>query len=142
MPGNGRLVKRVFGFGAGPAALALWGIHAALAAPTEIAGEVRDAAGPVANAVVRLKGTSHATRSDARGRFRLPRPGLAARVTAAKDGYLIAGADADADPLVLTLRPLPAADCNRYAWVDPTPDPARPQNCGNCHGEIHREWAA
>jgi hypothetical protein len=25
--------------------------------------------------------------------------------------------------------------------VDPTPDPRRPHNCGNCHADIHREWA-
>src|SRR5439155_147820 len=76
------------------------------------------------------------------GRFSLPRPVGPARVTAAGDGYLIAGADAAADPLVLTLAPVPEEDCESYAWVDPGPDPARMMNCGNCHTIAEREWSA
>jgi hypothetical protein len=44
--------------------------------------------------------------------------------------------------LVLTLRRLPAEDCERYTWVDPRPDPARRHNCGNCHAALYNEWAA
>jgi hypothetical protein len=44
--------------------------------------------------------------------------------------------------LELLLKRLPEEDCERYSWVDPTPDAARTGNCGNCHGEIYREWAA
>jgi hypothetical protein len=111
---------------------------------TEITGHVRDARGPVAGARVRIQGSSgEPVATDADGFFRLvvtrPEP---QRVTAAKRGYFIGGAPTGQAPLVLTLQPLPVEDCERYAWVDPTPDPRQPHNCGNCHGEIYREWAA
>jgi hypothetical protein len=81
--------------------------------------------------------------TDHDGLFALPlRSGHAARVTAWKAGYLIAGTRADSAPLTLRLSPLPTRDCERYAWVDPAPDAARARNCGNCHGEIYREWSA
>jgi hypothetical protein len=116
-------------------------LAAAPSAAPELTGQVRDERGrPVAGAVVRVPGRSASAVSDAAGAFRLPDT-PAARVTAAKEGFLIAGAPAERSPVALTLRPLPAADCEAYRWVDPTPDPARPQNCGNCHGELYREWA-
>jgi hypothetical protein len=37
--------------------------------------------------------------------------------------------------------PVALLDSDDYAWVDPTPDPASPANCGNCHQAIHDEWA-
>jgi hypothetical protein len=108
----------------------------------EIAGEVRDDDGPIAGAIVRIKGRAVATTSDEQGRFRLPSATAraAGRVTAAKDGYFIAGASAQVHPLVLRLSRLPLEDCERYAWVDPTPDPRQPMNCGNCHQAMHDEW--
>jgi hypothetical protein len=104
--------------------------------------------------------------TDAHGRFWLPAPKNPTRLVAWKEGYFIAGASADrvvvsgtlaallplvrvplclpADrlPLVLTLTRLPSGDCIDYAWVDPAPDAAKGHNCGNCHGEIYREWDA
>jgi hypothetical protein len=106
-----------------------------------LTGQVRDERGPVASARVRIQGRPIETRTDAEGRFALPYPGESIRVTAAKGGYFIAGAPT-LSPLVLTLQRLPAADSERYEWVDPTPDPARRHNCGNCHGAVYREWAA
>jgi hypothetical protein len=127
-------------------------------------GVVRDRRGPVAGAKVRFQATDRATVTDAQGRFRLPSPLGAQRVTAWKDGYFIAGASADrtavagglatllpllrvplslpADrlPVVLTLTSLPAEDCEDYHWIDPAPDAAKQHNCGNCHGAIYREW--
>jgi hypothetical protein len=38
--------------------------------------------------------------------------------------------------------PVPHEDNEDYTWVDPEPDPANPQNCGNCHAQIYDEWAA
>src|SRR5262245_56606084 len=62
------------------------------------------AGGPVGGACVRFKGTPVATTTDTAGTFRLPpRPAGASRVTAAREGYFIAGADADALPPSLTL---------------------------------------
>jgi hypothetical protein len=103
-------------------------------------GYVIGHAGPVAGARVRLRGTASSTTTDASGRFRLPAaPGR--RVTAAADGFLIAGARGIDAPLNLRLTPLPREDNPEYEWVDPAPDPAGSHNCGNCHTEIYREWA-
>jgi hypothetical protein len=40
------------------------------------------------------------------------------------------------------LKRLSGSDCERYSWVDPTPDAAQKGNCANCHGQIYQEWAA
>jgi hypothetical protein len=107
-----------------------------------ITGRVVDGDGPVAGALVRYQGQATATQTDGDGRFTLPllaAPAL--RVTASKEGYLIAGAAADTKPLLLTLERLPASDNEDYHWVEPTPDDAARQNCGNCHQEIYREWS-
>jgi hypothetical protein len=107
-----------------------------------LAGRVVDERGPVSGARVRYRGQCEFVLTDARGRFRLPAPTRAgADVTAGKEGYFIAGSPAGRRPLSLALRRLPADDCEAYAWVDPTPDPAAARNCGNCHADIYREWA-
>jgi hypothetical protein len=110
--------------------------------PAGLAGTVRGPDGPVAGARVRGKGRPGSVLTDADGRFRLP--GLfrdTERVTASAAGHIIAGAPASRRPLLLDLLPLPAEDSDTYRWVDPAPDPARPQDCGNCHGAIYREWS-
>jgi hypothetical protein len=105
-------------------------------------GEVRDANCPLEGALVRWKGQARASLTDSLGRFRLPQRELnSARLTAWKLGYFIGGADANREQLVVQLRPLPAKDREEYSWVNPTPDRTAKDNCGNCHGEIHREWA-
>lgn len=108
----------------------------------EVTGEVRDDQGPIAGAVVRFKGSPVAVTTDDHGRFHLPNSHArtSKHITASKDGYFIAGAPASTTPLVLQLAHLPVEDCERYAWVDPTPDRRRPMNCGNCHRGIHDEW--
>lgn len=111
-------------------------------ATATLAGQVLDDHGPAAGARVRIKGQALSTRTDAAGRFKLPLPrDGATHVTAHKDGYFIAGARADSVPLTLTLHRLPSADCEDYAWVDPAPGKGS-HNCGNCHGDIYREWQA
>jgi Cytochrome c554 and c-prime len=106
----------------------------------QIDGEVRDDLGPVAGAKVRIKGRVDFAVSDEQGRFHLAAAPGAFRVTAAKEGYFIAGVPAHAQPMILQLQQLPEEDCERYIWVDPTPDARRPANCGNCHAAIHDEW--
>lgn len=107
-----------------------------------VSGTVVDADGPVAGAIVRYQGLAVLTQTDAAGRFSLPRlVSPAGRITASKDGYLIAGAPAESEPLVLTLERLPATDNESYQWVEPTPDEAARHNCGNCHQDIYREWS-
>src|SRR5208337_1216003 len=108
-----------------------------------LAGQVRDAHGILAGAVVRFKGSSRSVISGAGGWFELPLPASRLdRVTAWKEGYFIGSARPSTSPLSLSLEPLPAEDNEDYAWVDPTPNTEREQNCGNCHREIHREWSA
>jgi hypothetical protein len=103
---------------------------------------VSDAHGPVRGAVVRYQGQCPAVLTDARGHFKLPSvPGKGGRITAWKAGYRIAAAPADREPVRLHLIPLPTQDNDDYVWLDPTPDAAKPLNCGNCHAEIHREWS-
>src|SRR5262249_9509857 len=109
-----------------------------------ITGRVTTEAGPVAGACVRVKGTKLQTISDGDGRCTLPakpvdNPGP--RVTAWKPGYFIAGTPVADAALTLRLRPLPKDDNTDYVWVDPTPNPRDAARCGNCHTEIHREWA-
>jgi hypothetical protein len=108
-----------------------------------VTGLVRDPHGPVAGARVRFRGMPEFVTTGPHGRFELPAPAsTAARVVAWKAGFFIAGERADSSPLVLNLKPLPAEDCERYAWVDPAPDPSKPHNCANCHDAIYREWSA
>jgi hypothetical protein len=108
-----------------------------------VQGEVRDAAGPVAGARVRYQGHDQAVLTDVAGRFKLPgERGRSKRITAWKAGYTIAAVPADRKAVRLTLTPLPREDHDDYRWIDPTPNPKRPAACGNCHGEIYREWSA
>jgi hypothetical protein len=111
--------------------------------PSCVSGEVRDEAGPVAGARVRFQGTARSVNTNRAGGFALPRLALGpVRVTAWKEGYLIGSAAVGAKPVHIRLRRLPVEDHEEYAWVQPTPDSRSSQNCGNCHGEIYREWAA
>jgi hypothetical protein len=111
--------------------------------PREVEGSVRDNRGPVMGARIRYQAEAASVLSDTNGYFRLPpaRQNVR-RVTAWKEGYLIAGAALEQRPLVLTLTPLPAEDAVDYHWIDPSPHDAQRQNCGNCHDEIYREWSA
>ena len=109
---------------------------------SSIGGSVRDEHGPMTDSRVRWKGHVESVITDADGRFRLPAlDGGPAQVTAWKEGYFIAGSPADASPLLLRLRQLPREDNEHYKWIDPQPNPIQKQNCGNCHGDIYREWA-
>ncbi|HUY89598.1 MAG TPA: carboxypeptidase regulatory-like domain-containing protein [Pirellulales bacterium] len=116
------------------------------ARPT-LAGRVQAQGEPVAAALVRIQGRSASTLTDDAGRFALARPRAIAgefTLTASKAGYFIGGRslsnETDANAIEIELKLLPEQDCARYAWVDPTPDQAARQNCGNCHQEIYDEW--
>ena len=112
-------------------------------AQEELFGSVRDDFGPVPRALVRIKGEAAVVESDAEGRFRLNgRVQPNARITAWKDGHIIGGVNAGPSPLEVVLKRLSGSDCERYSWVDPTPDAAQKGNCANCHGQIYQEWAA
>jgi hypothetical protein len=117
------------------------------AVPAPHRGLVRDDHGPVAGARVRFKGDTASALTDADGRFSLshganaPRLPNSLRLTAWKDGYLIAGVSSSARP-ILRMTPLPTQDHEGYEWIVPTPLASDEQRCGNCHVQIHREWTA
>jgi hypothetical protein len=104
-------------------------------------GQVLGEDGPLGGARVRWQATGRSTETDACGRFSLAGP-PAARLTVWKVGYFIGGLEPNASPLSLQLKPLPNTDHAEYRWTAPDLDPDSPRNCGNCHGEIHREWQA
>jgi hypothetical protein len=107
-----------------------------------IIGQVQDALQPVAGARVRFQADSLLAFTDGLGRFRLPvEAGTNRRITAARNGYFIAGVDSGTSPLRLDLHRLPHTDFVEYKWVDPRADPSSTHNCANCHAEIFREWA-
>lgn len=121
------------------AGLAVYAFWSASFGARSLNGVVLDSEdSPVVEAVVRVKATTFATTTDARGRFHLA--GGRGHVTVAKPGYLIAGTASPARPLTLRLSPAPADDHAGYEWVDPTP--GGPRNCGTCHAETFREWQA
>jgi hypothetical protein len=106
-------------------------------------GEVRDANGPVEGALVRIKGQVDATRTNSDGRFRIAKHGAVEQtITAWKEGYFIGSAVAKRERVLIDLRRLPSRDNDTYSWVDPTPSRTSKDNCGNCHAEMHLEWAA
>jgi hypothetical protein len=108
-----------------------------------IVGQVTDASGPVAGARVRWQGQATFAVSAADGTFRLPaHRGEVRRVTASKSGYCIASVVPGRSPVELRLELLPARDNEAYDWQSPHRDAHRPGSCGNCHDEIHGEWAA
>jgi|GEM_PF-234760 len=104
-----------------------------------VEGAVTDANGPVADAIVRWQGTSNCTRTDSQGRYRLLGAIRARALIAAKPGHPIVVGSARQPNL--HLQPIPQNDNDEYAWIDPSPNPRQPLQCGNCHGQIHDEWS-
>ena len=110
-----------------------------------IVGMVVGERGPLPGARVRIKGQPELALSDKQGRFQLERPSgdkinSQLTVTAWKDGHFIGGASLGDDSVTVRLKAHTRKDCRSYQWIDPTPDPLKEHNCGNCHGEIYREW--
>ncbi len=109
--------------------------------PGVIRGQVESGVKRVSGAQLRLKGGDLLGTSDAAGAFALPRAAHGKRLTAWKDGFLIAGADVTRPLTRLRLTPLPTEDHDGYEWVDPNPLRGDETRCGNCHASIHREWS-
>jgi hypothetical protein len=111
--------------------------------PRRLVGRVVDGLQPVSGARVRFKGSTDLALTDEEGRFELVgRSHDGGTLTAAKDGYLIAGVPVSEGPLEVQLTALPASDHRAYQWVDPTPDGKSSGACGNCHRAIYDEWQA
>jgi hypothetical protein len=116
----------------------LAGRNASWGLPEVARGQVVHESEPVPDAIVRWQAETASTRTDQSGSFTLPFGRK--RITAAREGFLIASAPA-APVMKLQLRPLPAEDDTSYVWVDPVPDEGNTHACGECHGEIYKEWA-
>lgn len=96
---------------------------------------------PLSGARVRLNNGSVVAETDARGAFEMPDPGIRPlSLTAWSSGYLIGQARLSEQSAVLELDRLPDEDNTGYRWVDPRPDSADEERCGNCHAEIYEEW--
>jgi hypothetical protein len=120
--------------------LLVTGVSAWLSRP--VAGVVFDKYGPLPGALVRFQGADAAVLSDSCGRFLQPPNTIHARpITAWLRGYAIGSAPAGQPPLSIQLFRLPVDDNEDYQWQSSTPDAAQSMNCGNCHAEIHTEWA-
>ncbi|MFO0864910.1 MAG: multiheme c-type cytochrome [Gemmataceae bacterium] len=105
-----------------------------------VTGRITHKEMPITGAIVRVPGSPIHAISDNEGMFRLPIRTNAKTITAAKPGFRIAAIGADAKPLDLRLEALPK-DNEDYAWIDPSPHVNDAQRCGNCHGDLHAEWA-
>lgn len=99
-------------------------------------GTVRGQDGPVAGAVVRVRGSDSYVLTDDQGRFRLP-AAADAQLTAWAPGYYIGGSPAAdflrADGAALLLRAHPTGDNSGYAFISPLLDMSDPDACAHCH---------
>jgi hypothetical protein len=109
-----------------------------IAATSNINGIVFDDTGPVAQAHVGVQGECGRILTNAHGRFRLPALPRPVMLIANKPGYRIASAPSTSP--VLLLQRLPRKDNRDYQWIEPHADPAKVNNCANCHAEIYGEW--
>ncbi len=105
-----------------------------------ISGLVQDDKGPLADAVVRLKGTVHSVLTEKDGTFTLSglEAGQPAAITAWAPGYYIGGGQPiqpGGDKLVITLKKHAGDDNPDYAWLPSflTPGQGENQGCAECH---------
>jgi hypothetical protein len=105
-----------------------------------IAGRVTHDDQAVAGAHIRVPGAADFVSTDKQGNFRLPIRADAKVIAVAKPGFRIATVAADVKPLEIRLEALPK-DRDDYPWIDPSPHVNDVQRCGNCHRDLHAEWA-
>ncbi|MCJ7612817.1 MAG: carboxypeptidase regulatory-like domain-containing protein, partial [Candidatus Aminicenantes bacterium] len=105
-----------------------------------ISGLIRDDQGPIAGAVVRIKGTAHSVLTGADGTFVLagPQSDQAAAVTAWAPGYYIGGGQPvwPGDPkIVITLKKHDSVDHPGYSWLPSLRRAGQGENqgCAECH---------
>ena len=118
--------------------------------PAAISGIVSDANGPVAAAIVQVKGTPNKTTTAQDGTFTLQGLGgiTLTTITAWADGYFIGWTDLnpkdpvwlDGKPITITLKPLYTTDNNQYDWFT-FEDKKGAESCALCHRE-YAEWGA
>ena len=95
---------------------------------------------PIAGARVRVPGTPHYVATDEKGMFRSLVAKDAKAINVAHPRFRITTVGIAEKRLDIRLEPLPK-DYDDYAWIDPSPHGQDAQRCGNCHGDLHAEWA-
>lgn len=129
------------------------GFNQVAAIPSTISGTVVDENGPVAGAIVQVKGTPNKTTTVKDGTFTLQGQGLGGTklvtVTAWADGYFVGWVDLDPKKpvwkdggkgIAITLKPLYTTDNNHYTWFT-FEGVNGSKSCGLCHRE-YKEWTA
>jgi hypothetical protein len=109
-------------------------------ASRHLTGTVVGARGPLADATVRWQGNEGSVRTDAHGRFSLPRPATARRITASAPGHYVGSQAVEDGPAFIVLEPIPMRDTEDYEWVDPSPQSVSRHRCSLCHERIYGEW--
>ena len=118
--------------------------------PATISGIVADANGPIANAIVQVKGTPNQTTTDSKGSFTLKGLGgtKLLTLTAWYEGYFVGFTDLNpknpiwqnGKPVSITLKPLYTTDNNLYGWFTFNGVNGS-KSCAICHRE-YPEWQA
>jgi hypothetical protein len=118
--------------------------------PATISGIVSDANGPVAEAIVQVKGTPNKTITAQDGSFTLQGLGgiTLTTITAWAEGYFVGWTDLnpkdpiwlDGKPITITLKPLYTTDNNQYDWFT-FEGKQGAASCALCHRES-AEWSA
>lgn len=119
--------------------------------PSTLSGTVSGQDGPVAGAMVQIKGTPNQTTTGHDGSFILTGEGLgkaeATTITAWSEGNYVGYVNLDPKKpswqkdgkgLVITMKPLNAVDNNKYAWFS-FEGVSGSRSCGLCHRE-YNEW--
>jgi len=121
--------------------------------PTTISGTVVDEKGPVAGAILQIKGTPNQTTAAKDGSFTFKGQGLGGTklttITAWASGHMVGWVDLDPQKPVwkaggtgvtITLKPLFTVDNNQYTWFTFN-GVSGSASCGICHRE-YPEWQA
>ncbi len=106
-----------------------------------VRGVVRDDSGPVAGAVVRLRGSDRYVQTDAQGQFELVVDDASRQLTAWAPGFYVAGSDLADFSGVLRLHPHPTQDNPDYDFISPVLDMDNPTACAHCHQDGSGRWA-
>lgn len=110
----------------------------AFAQPSSVSGIVRDEAGPIAGAIVRVQGSTGFARTDRQGKFMLDVAAGRLRLTASALSHYIAGplaAGVGESDVVFNLEKLADHDNLAYVWLSSFQSGGEERNCENCHAD-------
>jgi hypothetical protein len=112
-------------------------------AQREVRGVVRNEEGPLAGAVVRLRGASQFAVTNPNGEFALTVDAEThdAQLTAWAPGFFVGGSEGTilAGPVELSLHRHPTTDHADYPFISPVLDLDNPTACSHCHSDRYSE---